>query len=310
VTTAGPRLGLCCAFVAEPIKFRTTTARYLATLAPRPRRTFLGALLLDNAAALESAIAWCAANGIGAFRITSQLFPVYTHPQMGYDWRQLPIATLLEKRLARVREAARRADVRLSFHPDQFVVPGSPNERAARASLSELEYMAEAATLVGAEQLTIHGGGGQEGKPAALARLRRGLDRLSPRARGLVVLENDDRLYTPDDLLPICRDAGLPLVYDVHHHRCNPDALSIDEATVLAAQTWGRREPWFHLSSPVRGWQGGDPRPHHDYISTDDLPARWRTIRGTIDVEAKAKERAVLALGQQLGRQVSPPRKC
>jgi len=39
----------------------------------------------DNARALGLAVDWCAAaRGGGAFRITSQLLPVYTHPEVGY----------------------------------------------------------------------------------------------------------------------------------------------------------------------------------------------------------------------------------
>src|SRR4051794_29943922 len=173
-----PRLGLCCGFVAEPIKFRTTTARYLATLLPPARAQFLGALCLDNARAVNEAIAWCAANGVGAFRITSQLFPIYTHPDVGYRWRDLPTASLIAAELRRAREAARHEHIRLSFHPDQFVVPGSRTAAVVRASLEELEYLAEVAELVGAEQLTLHGGGAQGGKARAVARLVRGLDLL------------------------------------------------------------------------------------------------------------------------------------
>jgi UV DNA damage endonuclease len=29
--------------------------------------------------------------------------------------------------------------------------------------------------------------------------------------------------------LPVCRSTGIPLVYDVHHHGCNPDELSIEQ---------------------------------------------------------------------------------
>ena len=36
-----PRWGLCCAFVNEPIMFRTTTAAYLARLPPKARVSFL-----------------------------------------------------------------------------------------------------------------------------------------------------------------------------------------------------------------------------------------------------------------------------
>ena len=293
---AGPRLGLCCAFTAVPIRFRTTTARYLLTLAPPIRAAFLGALCRHNVEALEQAILWCAGQGVGAFRIQSQFFPVYTHPVAGYRWQALPEAAALERALRRVRRLARAHDIRLSFHPDQFVVPGSASPVVARASCQELEYQAEVATLVGAEQLTIHGGGAQGGKDQALDRLVRALAGLSPRARRLVVLENDDRVYTVQDLLPVCRAEGIPLVYDVHHHRCHRDGLTLEEATAAAMQTWKGREPWFHVSSPAQGWSGRDPRPHHERLWLRDLPLTWRQLRVTIDVEAKGKERAVLPL--------------
>ena len=118
-----------------------------------------------------------------------------------------------------------------------------------------------------------------------------------------MVLENDDRVYTPSDLLPICRADGLRFVYDVHHHRCLPDRLDVADATGAAAETWGENgEPWFHLSSPAQGWRGRDPRPHHDRIALRDLPIAWRRMRATIDVEAKGKEVAVLALMRALSR--------
>ena len=156
-----PRLGLCCTFAAAPIAFRTTTARYVATLPLARRRRFLGELIVANARALDLAVGFCADHGIGAFRITSQFFPVYTHPEVGYRWADLPDAPAISRALARARARARRGDVRLSFHPDQFVVPGSASPAVVRASLRELEYQAEVAELVGAEQLTIHGGGAQ-----------------------------------------------------------------------------------------------------------------------------------------------------
>jgi UV DNA damage endonuclease len=273
----------------------------MATRAQRHR--FVGELCLANARTLEQALQWCINNGVGAFRVLSQFFPVYTHPEVGYRWEDLPTAAAIESTLRRVRQRARLADVRFSFHPDQFVVIGSASAEVVGASLRELEYLAEVATLIGAEQLTIHGGGAAGGKDQALGRLLRGLDRLSAQARALVVLENDDRLYTVRDLLPVCRQTGLRLVYDVHHHRCNPDDLSIDDATAAAAETWGRAEPWAHISSPAQGWRAADPRPHHDRISLRDFPAPWRRRRMTIDVEAKDKEKAVLALKRALARQ-------
>lgn len=295
------RLGLCCTFLDEPIKFRTTTARYLLTRTKPERTALLNELALHNAGALSAAIAWCAAHGIGAYRVGSGILPMYTHPDVG--WRLDGAEGLGVAHALRAAGRERRAvDVRLSFHPDQFVVPGSTTPAVVEASLRELEYQAEVAELVGAEQLTIHGGGAQGGKAASLERLAANLAYLSPRARSRVVLENDDRVYTVEDLLPICERLELPLVYDVHHHRCNPDRLDAARATELAAATWRGREPWVHLSSPAAGWKGDDPRPHADYIRTTDVPACWLGRSLTIDVEAKAKERAVLRLRRWIDR--------
>ena len=84
-------------------------------------------------------------------------------------------------------------------------------------------------------------------------------------------------------------------MYDVHHHRCHSDSLSIEQATQRALATW-RREPLFHISSPLEGWDGPKPQRHHDFIDMPDFPLCWRGLDITIEVEAKAKELAVRKL--------------
>jgi UV DNA damage endonuclease len=179
------------------------------------------------------------------------------------------------------------------------VVLNSQRPEVVEASLRELEYQAEVAEWVGADVINIHGGGAFGDKPKALADFRRSLDRLSIRARSRLTVENDDKIYTPSDLLPVCRAAGIPLVYDVHHHRCHRDELSVEEATGQALATWNR-EPLFHLSSPIAGWDGPKPERHHDFIDVRDFPACWRNLDVTVEVEAKAKEVAVLKLQEEL----------
>jgi UV DNA damage endonuclease len=116
-----------------------------------------------------------------------------------------------------------------------------------------------------------------------------------------LTLENDDRTYTPSDLLPVCEDLDLPLVYDVHHHRCHGDGLDVDSATRLAIGTWNR-EPLFHISSPREGWRSDNPRSHSDYIDLRDFPEIWDGMDLTVEVEAKAKELAVCKLKEALKR--------
>lgn len=88
-------------------------------------------------------------------------------------------------------------------------------------------------------------------------------------------------------------------MYDAHHHRCLPDGLSIERATHEALSTWNR-EPLFHISSPIAGWRGRNPERHHDYIRPSDFPDCWRDLALTVEVEAKAKELAVLRLQRAL----------
>jgi UV DNA damage endonuclease len=117
-----------------------------------------------------------------------------------------------------------------------------------------------------------------------------------------LTLENDDVSYTVRDLLPVCEKLTIPLVYDVHHHRCNPDGLTVDEATMMAGETWRTvgREQYCHISSPKNGWVSGNPKPHADFIDLADLPDCWLGREMTLDVEAKAKELAVVQLMKHL----------
>ena len=291
----GLRLGLCCQFAAEPIKFRTTTATAMLRLGKKERLARLAELCRVNADALLASLKFCAAHGIGAFRINSQILPVKTHPTAGYKVGELPGGAHIIARFQKCGEFARANDLRLSFHPDQFVVLNSPNPKTLAHSLAELSYQAEVAEWVGADTVNIHGGGAYGDKVAALRVLRENIERLPQPVRARLTLENDDKVYTPADLLPVCADTGVPLVYDVHHHRCLPDGLSVAEATKRARKTW-KSEPLFHISSPIEGWDGPKPERHHDYITPTDFPEEWLGWPLTVEVEAKAKELAVARL--------------
>ena len=295
------RLGLCCQFARESIKFRTTTATAMLKLSRRERLARLTGLCLANADALLASLRYCSAHGIGAFRINSRILPIKTHPKGGYDIHELPRGREIIARFRECGTFARENGLRLSFHPDQFVVLNSPNQQTLSHSVAELNYQAQVAEWLGADTINLHGGGAYGDKATALRALRKNIERLPATVRSRLTLENDDKIYTPQDLLPVCSDVGVPLVYDVHHHRCLSDGLSIAAATERACATWNR-EPLFHISSPLEGWDGPQPQRHHDYIDPRDFPVAWKHRALTVEVEAKAKELAVLKLAVDLRR--------
>jgi UV DNA damage endonuclease len=293
------RLGLCCMFRDQPIKFVTTTATAIGKMKRPDALIKLNRLCMENADALLASLQFCAANNIGCFRINSQILPIKTHPECGYEVTDLPDSDEIIRRFKECGKFVRKHELRTCFHPDQFVVLNSPRADVVDKSVLELEYQAEVAEWVEADVINIHGGGAYGDKQKALADFARNLDRLSSRVRSRLTVENDDKTYTPADLLPICRSTGIPLVYDVHHHRCNSDDLSIEEATTQAMATWNR-EPMFHISSPIEGWEGPKPERHHDFIDVNDFPKCWRRKAITVEVEAKAKELAVEKLLTEL----------
>jgi len=294
------RLGLCCQFTREPIKFRTTTATAMMRLPRADQLARLADLCRSNADALIASLDYCGLHGIGAFRINSQILPLKTHPQVGYDMNELPCGKEIVARFRECGAFAQERGLRLSFHPDQFVVLNSPNPRTLKHSLAELNYQAEVGEWVGADSINIHGGGAYGDNTAALRTLRENIEPLPAPVRSRLTLENDDKIFTPSDLLPVCVDTGVPLVYDVHHHRCLPDGLGVVTATERAIATWNR-EPLFHISSPLEGWRGPRPERHNDYINPRDFPLAWKRLVVTVEVEAKAKELAVLKLLAWMG---------
>lgn len=296
------RLGLCCMFRDQPIKFVTTTVAAIGKMKRRDALAKLSRLCLENADALMASLHFCAANGIGCFRINSQILPIKTHLTCGYEVDDLPEGDEIIRRFKECGRYARKRKLRTCFHPDQFVVLNSPRPDVVEKSVQELEYQAIVAKWVGADVVNVHGGGAFGDKQKALADFARNLKLLSHRVRSRLTVENDDKMFTPADLLPVCRAEGLPLVYDVHHHRCNPDGMSVEQITRKAVATWNR-EPMFHISSPIEGWKGPKPERHHDFIDVEDLPACWQRKKITVEIEAKAKEVAVLKLKKELEQQ-------
>lgn len=298
----GPTLGLCCLFTDASPRFRQATATYVQRLGREAGAQYLADVAGANAIALLHAIERCAELGIGAFRITSQLVPLATHPVVGRPLAELPNGGAIIRALAAAGQLARLHGIRLSFHPDQFVVLGSARPEVVSASIVEMDHHGAIAKLLGADTICLHGGGQAGGAEAAGARLLDGIERLGDDARERLALENDDRVWTPAALLPLCDRAGVPFVYDVHHHRCLGDGVGVEDVTAAALETWrrARRTPYFHISSPRDGWSARDPRPHADYVDPADVPETWCRLAVTIDVEAKAKEKAVTALQRAL----------
>ena len=289
-------------YVGQNLSLGLTTGRTLrlANLANEERLT---AAIAANLADLEAILEWNVAHGVRFFRIASSLIPFASHPDFRLDWRERFAAPL-----ERIAAYAAEHDLRLSMHPGQYTVLNAVKPHVVENALAELEYHAQVLDTVAGDAgtITLHVGGAYGDRDAAKARAVQAAKRLSEPALTRLTLEHDDTIFDLDDTLEVADTLGLPVVFDIHHHRClhrRPawrDDLS--ELLARAFASWGDRVPKAHVSSA----RAPAEKAHADLVDDGDLDLALEVFADVggdtpIDLmlEAKAKEAAVL---RQLGR--------
>jgi UV DNA damage endonuclease len=253
------------------------------------------------------------------FRISSDVLPAYTHDDYRDFWHSTDVQNSLERWFAPIGETARANDVRLSFHPDQFVVLASDREEVVNKSIEEFEYHCDMARWMGYGQkfqdmkINVHISGrkGPQG-------IRDVYGRLSPEARNTLTLENEEYTHGLIDCLSL--SDLVPTVMDIHHAwiregsyiNCNDDLVkqvidswrgvrpvlhySVSREDVLVGHS-GSQLP-DHGALIEAGYSKQKLRAHSDYMWSDAVNdwAKTHWDWADIMVEAKAKNLASFKL--------------
>ncbi len=211
--TVGPlRLGFPVKVLARPDLKSNDTRRW----ANSPH-------LKTSLAYLDSILDHLAKYRIRMYRMSSDLAPYATHPDMP-QFHGMIKESVLE--LQAVGRRAQELGLRLSFHPSQFVVLNSPDPELVRKSIWDLSAQAEMLDLMelGPEAVVvIHVGGTYGDRPANAARWARTWETLPEHVRRRLVLEHDDLRFSASDVLWIHKQTGVRLIFDYQHFWCfNP----------------------------------------------------------------------------------------
>lgn len=182
-------------------------------------------------------------------RLTSDMFSFYTHEDYRNFWKSNDVQTQLERWMAPIGETARANDVRLSFHPDQFVVLASDREEVVNKSIEEFEYHVDMARWMGYGKqfqdikINVHISG-----RAGPSGLRNTLKRLTPEARNTITIENEEISWGLDSTLELAKD--LALVLDIHHHwiKTGEYIESNDDRIKKIIESWRGLRPTIHYS--------------------------------------------------------------
>ncbi len=248
----------------------------------------------SNLACLEQILAFNVEQGLGFFRITSDLVPFASHPICDVDW-----STHFDAEFARIGQFVIRHDLRISMHPDQYTLLNSPDEEVVQRSIRELEYHAEVLdrmNLDAAARIQIHVGGVYGNREEALQRFVTQYERLPDTIRRRLVIENDDRLFCLAECVELHARTGVPVLFDVFHHAILHRGEPVRDALASAAATW-RTEDGPLMVDYSSQQPAGRVGKHADTLDPLDFTGFLRAARGLecdVMLEIKDKEQSAL----------------
>ncbi|MDH4232415.1 MAG: UV DNA damage repair endonuclease UvsE, partial [Nitrospirota bacterium] len=235
----------------------------------------------SNLDCLQEILNYNAAHGFLFFRLTSGLVPFASHPVCTFPWQ-----SFFREKLREAGDFIKANGMRISMHPDQFVLINSPSEKIFSAGVRELVYHAEVLDLMGIDasgKIQIHVGGVYGDRDESLKRFVSRYRELPSAVRKRLVIENDERLYSAADCLRIHESTGIPLVFDVFHYRCRNDGEGLADVVKQAAGTWGANDGILIVdySSQAKNKRFGT---HTESIDTKDFRA-FLTATGGVDFD-------------------------
>tara|TARA_R110002073_G_scaffold244914_1_gene406961 strand:+ start:1455 stop:2483 length:1029 start_codon:yes stop_codon:yes gene_type:complete len=304
----------------RPLTEKCTTVQWLNRQSRDVAEQRLWDIMVHNAAAARKLVEYVGSlpPELRMVRLGSNQLPCYTQRDWSYYWKLPDVVAYCEREYAKVGEAARTLDVRLSMHPGQFTVLASDNPEIVERSIEEYEYHVNLLRWMGYGKqfqdfkCNVHISGRQG--PAGI---KAALKRLSPEARNCITIENDENKWGLDSSLELEKDVAL--VLDIHHHWCREGEYiqPNDDRIKRIIDSWRGVRPAMHYSqsredvlkefdSNVKpnmarlldtGYKKAKLRAHSDYMWNDAVN-RWALSHwewADIMVEAKCKN---LAVGQ------------
>ncbi len=259
----------------------------------------------NNLDCLQRILEYNVANGFFFFRISSDTVPFASHPICQFDWHNH-----FKKQLSDTGNFIKENDIRISMHPDQFILINSPDEDITNRSISELDYhstLLDSMHLGPSAKIQIHVGGVYKNREKAMQRFLDRYDQLPKKIKKRLVIENDDRSYPLSDCLTLHSSCSIPIIFDTLHHECLNTGETLQEAQAAASLTWGPSDglPMIDYSTQQPGERKGR---HTTTIDTGHFRTfleESRALDFDIMLEIKDKEKSAhraLSVAREMGR--------
>lgn len=256
---------------------------------------------LSNIKNIKTHLEWNDKNGIKNFRISSDILPHFTNPNVTKYSMEFAKDAFDD-----VAKYAQSNGHRLYTHPGQYNQVGAKSPDVFKKTIDDLDMHAEMLEYLGFDKpggICIHGGGIYGDKENTIRRWIEQFSDLPQRVRRCVAIENCEKCYNTRDALIIAQACKIPVIFDCHHYECynllhpNDTQEPVDDLMDEIIESWDDQTPIFHVSQQREGARIGA---HSDFITEIpdymlQIPRNYHKSL-TIDVEAKMKEQAILQL--------------
>ena len=248
----------------------------------------------NNLECLHTILKYNVLNNMFFFRISSDLVPFASHPVLDFNWQEH-----FKDKFREIGDYIKKHNIRISMHPDQFVLINSSSEDIFKKSIADLTWHCEVLDLMKLDEtakIQIHVGGIYGDKVSAMERFIKRYNTLPEFIKKRLVIENDDKLYSLKDCLSISKKIGIPIVFDSFHHVCLNNGEEMSNALKMASETWSQKDGILMVdySSQEPDAKFGK---HAEHIDIDDFK-KFLNARKDLDfdimLEIKDKEKSAL----------------
>ena len=325
--------GLTC--ISEQLKdknktkysFRTMTRKRFNDLAEQNGRleaiSELSKRIVHNTRVTRYILRHCAFNDIKHYRLSSAIFPLLTDKSLGISFSDLPNSAIIRNELKLVGLIAKKYNISIGSHPDQFNVLASTDREKVDRTINELNFQASVLDMIGLPQdhtapMNIHINYTpkmDETLEIVSTRFFRNLSMCDAGVYNRLTIENEDKgFFNVDNCIKFSEHlfntfgANIPVCYDNLHDFCNPsEDHNVAFQAERCAYTWvNQGEGEHNFLAPVFHWSEGrpeKPRSHADYFALGnippniaiepDKPVKW-------ECEVKQKDKAIKLLREQI----------
>ena len=244
---------LCCisnVLKQKSIGFTTTTKKRFLELPRQEAEVMVSKRTLQNIKTTYETIKYCIEQGWN-YRVSCGLFPLLSLPEANLQYEKYVDYDEIEDVFNQCSSLVKELNIRLSNHPDQFIVLASEKDTVISNSIRELEINAWIMDKLGTQQsyqypINLHINKTGD-KQQVVDRLLNNLQKCSKSVSQRLVLENEDKGMWNVENIVECFGKHMPITFDNLHNTCNNSNVNEQQAFEMCYNTWDVK-PLFHYS--------------------------------------------------------------